>query len=69
MKPQGFIASNRRASLKKGLKKQLTKAREAKRQHRESGHCDLPHTCGGCHFWSGSIAALCKALGLPADIN
>lgn len=54
---------------RKHIEQQLEESREAKRQHRDSGHCELPSTCGGCHFWSGSIAALCKALGLPADIN
>jgi len=68
-KPSGAIPITRRSSMRKGLKAQLAETREAKKQHKESGHCERPDTCGGCHFWSGSIAALCKALGLPAEID
>lgn len=54
---------------RKSIEQQLEESREAKRRHRKSGHCELPRTCGGCHFWSGSIAALAKALGLEASID
>lgn len=29
--------------------------------HKKTSHCEMPRTCGGCHFWTGVIEA-CRDL-------
>jgi len=33
-------------------------AEAAKARHRASAMCEVPRTCGGCHWWSGFLGAL-----------
>jgi len=33
-------------------------AEEASAYHKTTGMCEVPHTCGGCHWWSGYLAAI-----------
>lgn len=48
----------------------LIKARESKQKHRNSTQCSRSYeSCGGCHFWSGSIATLTDLLNMPSSID
>ena len=35
-----------------------------KSRHKQSGQCEHPHTCGGCHWFSGYAAALTDVLSM-----
>ena len=40
------------------IQRRIVKAMEEKEKHKTTSFHEFPHTCGGCHFWSGYIAAL-----------
>ena len=50
------------------VKRDLGRAKSAKKKHRASSQCD-GNGCTACHFWSGTISALSKLLGKPGVIN
>ena len=49
-------------------KEMLKQIRENKKNHKGGSQC-RGIKCNGCHFWSGSIAALSELLGQPGVIN
>ena len=57
--------------MKEKATKMLEKAKRAKLAHIKSKQCErhTGHPCGGCHFWSGTIAALSELLDLPPSIG
>lgn len=46
----------------------LKKLQEDKKNHKDGDQCQGTN-CTGCHFWSGSIAALSELLGEPGVID
>ena len=37
------------------LDMKIKELEDAKKTHKQSASCEFPNTCGGCHFYSGSI--------------
>ena len=50
-----IIRKDEREATADWLDNKIIELKAVKDKHKKSNSCEYPHTCGGCHFYTGSI--------------
>lgn len=50
-------------ATRENVLKRIDALKKAKAAHRGSASCEMPRTCGACHYYSGAIDALTTIVG------